>query len=152
MIMRLDLQDEQTVQKLWSMQQRAYRVEAELIGTEDIPPLQESVEQLRTCGETFYGYIVEGELAGAVSFLIEGETLDIHRMIVDPIHFRKGIASQLLASVHEHGCSKIVVATGSLNEPAVRLYGRHGFILTDQKEIKPGLWLSFFEKTIRPRL
>ncbi|MFF0830385.1 GNAT family N-acetyltransferase [Brevibacillus sp. NPDC003359] len=152
MIMRLDLQDEQTVQKLWSMQQRAYRVEAEIIGTEDIPPLQESVEQLRTCEETFYGYIVEGELAGAVSFLIEGETLDIHRMIVDPVHFRKGIASQLLASVHEHGSSKIVVATGSLNEPAVRLYGRHGFTLTDQKEIKPGLWLSFFEKNIRPRL
>ncbi|QDS34829.1 GNAT family N-acetyltransferase [Brevibacillus brevis] len=151
MIVRLDLQDEQTVQKLWNMQQRAYRVEAELIGTEDIPPLRESVEQLRTCGETFYGYIEEGELAGAVSFLIEGETLDIHRMIVDPVHFRKGIASQLLASVHEHSCSKIVVATGSLNEPAVRLYERHGFTLTDQKEVMPGLRLSFFEKTLRPR-
>ncbi|KMZ41547.1 MULTISPECIES: GNAT family N-acetyltransferase [Bacillales] len=149
MIVRLDLQDEQTVQKLWNMQKRAYRVEAELIGTEDIPPLRESVEQLRACGETFYGYIEGDELAGAVSFMIEGETLDIHRMIVDPIHFRKGIASQLLASVHEHGCSKIVVATGSLNEPAVRLYERHEFTLTDKKEVKPGLWLSFFEKTIR---
>jgi ribosomal protein S18 acetylase RimI-like enzyme len=151
MIVRLDLQDEQTVQKLWNMQQRAYRVEAELIGTEDIPPLRESVEQLRICEETFYGYIEEGELAGAVSFLIEGEKLDIHRMIVDPVHFRKGIASQLLASVHEHGCRKIVVATGSLNEPAVRLYERHGFTLMDKKEVMPGLWLSFFEKTIRPR-
>ncbi|RAT95319.1 GNAT family N-acetyltransferase [Brevibacillus sp. Leaf182] len=149
MIMRLDLQDEQTVQKLWDMQQRAYRVEAELIGTEDIPPLRESVEQLRTCEETFYGFIEEGKLAGAVSFVIEGETLDIHRMIVDPVHFRKGIASQLLASVHEHGCSKIVVATGSLNEPAVRLYERHGFTLKDQKEVRPGLRLSFFEKTIQ---
>lgn len=149
MIVRLDLQDEQTVQKLWNMQQRAYRIEAEIIGTEDIPPLRESVEQLRACGETFYGYIEGGELAGAVSFLIEGDTLDIHRMIVDPIHFRKGIASQLLASVHEHGSSKIIVATGSLNEPAVRLYGRHGFTLTDKKEVKPGLWLSFFEKRIK---
>ncbi|MCM3142091.1 GNAT family N-acetyltransferase [Brevibacillus sp. MER 51] len=148
MIVRLELQNEKTVQKLWNMQQRAYRVEAEIIGTEDIPPLRESVEQLRTCGETFYGYMEEGELAGAVSFMIEGETLDIHRMIVDPTHFRKGIASQLLASVHEHGCNKIVVATGSLNEPAVRLYERHGFTLRDQKEVKPGLWLSFFEKTI----
>ncbi|MFS0554308.1 GNAT family N-acetyltransferase [Brevibacillus sp. 179-C9.3 HS] len=148
MIVRLDLQDEQTVQKLWNIQQRAYRVEAELIGTEDIPPLRESIEQLKACGETFYGYLVEDELAGAVSFLIEGDTLDIHRMIVDPAHFRKGIASQLLASVHEHACSKIVVATGSLNEPAVRLYERHGYTLISKKEVKPGLWLSFFEKAI----
>lgn len=149
MIEQLDLQDEKTVKALWTLQQRAYRVEAELIGTEDIPPLRESIEQLKACNETFYGYIQEGELAGAISFQIEGDTLDIHRMIVDPAYFRKGIASQLLAFVHELGSKRIIVATGSLNEPAVRLYERHGFLLTGEKEVKPGLCLSFFEKTIR---
>jgi len=65
---RLDLSDEDTVQQIWELQRVAYAVEAELIGYDGIPPLHESLEQLRTCGESFLGVYAETGLTGAVSW------------------------------------------------------------------------------------
>jgi ribosomal protein S18 acetylase RimI-like enzyme len=38
------------------------------------------------------------------------------------------------------------VSTGALNEPAINLYKRHGFILSEEKEVPPGLKLAFLRK------
>ncbi|WP_236707868.1 hypothetical protein [Brevibacillus choshinensis] len=54
--------------RMWQLQQAAYRVEAELIGWSDLPPLRETVEELMGSEETFIAYVEEGELAGALSF------------------------------------------------------------------------------------
>lgn len=52
-IVKLDLQDEDTLRSLWSLQHKAYRLEAELIGFDSIPPLLETRDTLRSCGEDF---------------------------------------------------------------------------------------------------
>lgn len=136
--------------QMWQLQQAAYRVEAELIGWGDLPPLRETIEQLMESEETFVTYIEEGELAGALSYQKMGDQLDIHKMIVDPKHFRKGIARQLLIHLETiySDVKTIVVSTGARNEPAVQLYLRHGYELTGTKEVAPGLELAFFRKEL----
>ncbi len=96
----------------------------------------------------FYGYFVEGELAGAISYKKDGQTIDIHRMIVHPSHFRKGIANALLHHLEmvEVEAEKWVVATGAKNDPARRLYEKNGFSQVQVQEVAPGLSLAFFEK------
>lgn len=148
MIQSIAIKNTDIAQKIWILQQAAYRVEAQIIGWDDLPPLRETVADLMNSGETFVGYIEAGELAGAISFKQEDGILDIHRMMVHPDHFRKGIASKLLQHVEtvQQDWQRIIVSTGALNEPAAQLYVRHGFVLVEEKEVTPGLKLSFFEK------
>lgn len=150
MIRKINLQDRSETEHLLHLQKASYMVEATLIGFYDIPPLNDTIEKLQHCGETFYGYYAENELAGAISYKKEGNVLDIHRLMVHPNHFRKGVAGSLLKFVEklEHDIQKIIVATGTKNEPAKHLYMRYGFAETERKEIAPRLSMTFFEKLL----
>lgn len=101
MIGALDISDEREALRVLEVQRISYAVEARLIGSWDIPPLKDTVRSLRRCGETFCGYLVKGRLAGVLSYKAETAVLDIHRLVVHPDHFRKGIARSLFEHVEE---------------------------------------------------
>ncbi|MBT2679759.1 GNAT family N-acetyltransferase [Bacillus sp. ISL-35] len=128
------------------LQKKSYRIEADLIGTDEIPPLKETFEQLQNCGETFIGYFIEGVLAGAVSYKKSGEVLDIHRMMVHPDFFRRGIAGKLLAEVERQECHEIIVSTGAANTPAIKLYEKLGFVRQGDSVVGNGLVIANFKK------
>ncbi|HEU4965088.1 MAG TPA: GNAT family N-acetyltransferase, partial [Bacilli bacterium] len=60
----LDLTDKKEAMQLLAVQIPAYRVEADLIGFDGIPPLHDTLETLQACGESFYGAFLDGELVG----------------------------------------------------------------------------------------
>ncbi len=134
---------------LLALQRASYQVEADLVAYPDLPPLTDTTDSLQSSGETFWGFYVVHELAGAISYKIVAATLDIHRMMVHPYYFRRGIASALLGYVHERarvaGVTRLIVSTGSANLPACTLYRRHGFRDTYTEEIVPGLSITHFE-------
>ena len=130
------------------MQRAAYAVEAELIGSNEIPPLKETLEALQQSGETFYGYWVDEYLVGAISYKRAATLLDIHRLVVHPAYFRRGIGKALVQWVEqvEPGIEHIVVSTGTKNIPAKSLYTQFGFVEQADKEVIPGLFITLFEK------
>ncbi len=136
--------------RVLALQIPAYQKEAELIGFFDLPPLKDTVETLKTCGETFYGYYEKEVLCGVVSFKIGQDFLDIHRLMVHPQHFRKGIAGKLLDFVtsHEKNITKLIVATGSENFPALKLYQKYGFQKSEEFKTAEGLSITTFEKRL----
>jgi ribosomal protein S18 acetylase RimI-like enzyme len=148
MITELYIASEKVAEEILAVQIPSYSKEAELIGYDEIPPLMDTTGSLMVCGETFYGYLVEGKVAGAISYKREGNVVDIHRLIVHPDHFRQGIGQSLLQYVErvEAGAAKFVVATGTRNEPAKRLYLKNGFLAVREHEAAPGLYLTFYEK------
>ncbi len=150
MIKLLDLHDPLLATRLLEVQHRAYRIESDLINFDGIPPLHETLPELQATTETFYGYFIEQELVGAISYKRESCLLDINRMLVDPAHFRKGIAGELLRFVQkqETDIKNIIVSTGSLNFPAISLYQRHGFIIKGEKEIAPQVYITLLEKEL----
>lgn len=146
-IRQLDLANTDLAQELLAVQLASYAIEAELIGFPDLPPLRETLANLQACDETFYGYFVAEKLAGAISYKIEDEVLDIHRMIVHPDHFRRGIARQLLERILAiPDIQQVVVMTGAANHPAKQLYFSFGFIEIAQEEVVEGLMISRFAK------
>jgi GNAT superfamily N-acetyltransferase len=146
----MDVTDREVAEILLKLQIPAYMVEAQLINFYDIPPLKDTVETLQTCGEHFFGYFKENELCGAISYLVKGKTLDIHRLIVNPNHFRKGIAKKLFLFIEEYveGFDTIIVSTGSKNKPAVEFYLKRGFTVERVVQVNEQLSLTFFEKKI----
>ncbi len=150
-IIKLNLQDDSTVNELWSLQHKAYRLEAELIGFHEIPPLLETRDMLRHVKEDFYGCLdSNGELMGAVATEEESPgKLTITRMMVGPEHFRKGVAGNLLEYVFKlyDGMEQFIVSTGKLNIPAVTLYTKHGFVAVGLEEVAPGVELIEFHRS-----
>lgn len=150
MIIELVLTDEDVIHQIWRLQQVAYRLEAEIIGFNDIPPLLDTIETLSQCGETFYGEVDEdGVLEGAIAISSETPgTMMITRMMVHPSHFRKGIASRLIQYVLDSHIDVplFIVSTGTRNAPAFTLYLKYGFIPFDTYEVAPGVELTTFHR------
>lgn len=146
MIERLDLSDDATAEAVFALQRRSYRVEAHRIGYERIPPLVETLEDLRRCGEQFLGWRESGALAAAISFKREGDLVDIHRLVVDPAWFRRGLARRLVRAVLAlPGASRVIVSTGEANLPARRLYESERFRLVETVTLADGLRIARFE-------
>ena len=151
MIRALNPSHEREAARIVALQRTSYSVEAALIGAFDIPPLREPMHALSCCGETFYGYFAGGELVGAVSCKVESGVVDVHRLMVHPEHFRKGIVCSLTEHLEdtETPLSRIVASTGSINFPASSLYRRLGFAEKREVEVARGLRVTLFEMVVR---
>ena len=151
-IRALDLGDRDTVDAIVALQRASYRIEADLLGARTLPALTETPRQLRGCGEDFLGAFEGDRLVGAVSWKRSGPVLEIHRMVVHPDRFRRGIAARLLAALDEHepGVERTVVATGADNPPARRLYERHGFTPVEERVVSGSIEIVMYERRASP--
>ena len=150
MIKKIDITDPELANKVLNIQIPSYKVEAEIINFHEIPPLKDTVNTLQQCGETFYGCYLNEELCGVISFKAKKGVIDIHRLMVHPNHFRKGIAHMLLDFIESNmeGFETIIVSTGSGNTPAVTFYLKYGFSKTEEIRVTERLSLASFKKGI----
>ncbi|KML41193.1 GNAT family N-acetyltransferase [Cytobacillus firmus] len=149
MIKEINIKDRKAAEQVLSVQLPAYKIEAEIIGYPDLPPLKDTANTLQITGETFFGYFTGKKLCGVVSFKQEKGVLDIHRLIVHPEYFRMGIAQELLNYIERRPMiEKMVVTTGSKNTPAVNFYLKNGFKELDKMEINEALTITAFEKLL----
>jgi ribosomal protein S18 acetylase RimI-like enzyme len=149
-IRKLEITDRVVAEQVLEIQHVSYRIEAELIGFDALPPLLETWQDLAESGETFFGAFVGHDLAGAISYKLQDAVLDIHRVMVHPDYFRRGIAQKLVGFVQarEQDVKRVIVSTGTRNHPAVALYLKLGFRVLGDVEIVPGLWITRFEKIL----
>ena len=139
----LDHRDPEVAGEIYRLQQTSYAVERDLIGAPDFPPLRVTARDIQREPDTFLGVWEGGRLAGVVSFTVTPALLDIGRMIVHPDRFRRGIAGALLRAAERHAApgARLTVSTAEKNHPAVLLYRKHGFALTERTVLPDGLVL-----------
>lgn len=144
--------DPATARALVALQQAAYRVEAELIGTDAIPPLHETADDVVELDLTFLAFTDGGVPIAALGYRVSGDVLDLDRLVVAPSSFRRGLARRLLVATLgtvPHG--RAVVSTGTANTPARELYLSLGFLHVADHEAAPGLLVSRYER-VPPRV
>jgi ribosomal protein S18 acetylase RimI-like enzyme len=118
-----------------------------VIGYYNLPPLKDTIHSLQQCEETFFAYYLQEELCGIISFKLDRTEIDLHRLIVHPSHFRKGIAQKLLDFVENmYEVKSIRVMTGSKNTPAINFYLKNDFYKLQEVKIDEYLTLSYFRK------
>ena len=149
MIQAIDIALRPKAVRVLELQRVSYQIEADLIGS-SIPPLRETLEDLQSSGEVFHGFFEDDRLLGFISYKLEGNVLDIHRVAVHPDAFKRGTARRLLEFVLrlEPSATRAIVQTGSLNLPACKLYLSFGFELLEKREVTPGLELTLFAKNL----
>ena len=150
MIKKLNLKETETAKNVLELQIASYKVEAEIIGFYEIPPLKDTINSLKECDEIFYGYHIKDTLAGIISYKIIDDVLDIHRVAVHPQFFKMGIAGKLINFVEglESNITKVVVCTAKRNLPAINLYLKNGYKDIKDIEISKNIYLTEFEKIL----
>jgi ribosomal protein S18 acetylase RimI-like enzyme len=129
--------------ELLRLQHAAYRQEAELVGEDRLPPLQDDDVTLPAWRGRYLVAWRGVQLAGAIAWRDDGDHLDIDRLMVDPEAHRQGIATALLRAVLEQAAGRqVVVSTGRDNEPGISLYVRHGFVADGDERVPPGIWIT----------
>ncbi|TDW18885.1 GNAT family N-acetyltransferase [Kribbella kalugense] len=147
MITSLDLTDRTLAERLLAIQHAAYAVEAELIGFDGIPPLQEDLAGLMSSTEHWLGRYDGTVLVGAVAYELAPDSVEISRLIVDPAHARRGHGRALLDHLDQLEPRPIsLVSTGSANTPAVSLYKARGYTELGQIEVAPGIHITQFRR------
>ncbi len=126
----------------------AYSIEAQLIDMADFPPLRRSADHIRHAQSTFFGCIHESELVAVAEIEREAaQQATIASFVVHPTRFRRGIGSQLLRHVLELlGNTLVTVSTASKNKPAIALYAKHGFQLSNTWLIGPQIEMVTLSK------
>jgi len=144
-------------EEVWALQHPAYRAEAALIGVSDLPPLRDTIQSLRECGETFLGYREDnGDLVGAVSYEQEeeNELYTICRLMVHPDFHRQGIGRTLLQRLlHGEQVNQAItwtVTAEARNYPAIALYEGFGFVRLDSFEPMKGIKLIRLVRPVSP--
>jgi len=157
MIRILNHHDPALAHQIYRLQQAAYTVERDLIDYPDFPPLHVTAQDIQQEAADFLGAWVDGAwvdgaLVGVLSFATTATCLDIERLIVHPQAFRRGIASALLHAVegYARAAGQLTVSTAAKNLPAVSLYQKHGYQLTQRTTLADGLELVHFFKAVAP--
>ncbi len=129
MITILDNTAPEVAKQIHNIFQDSYKIEAQLIGILNFPPLSRSAQDIEKSKTTFYGYCENNCLAAVLEISLEDKCLSIDSLTVDPKYFRKGIANKLISYVlNINDFSEAIVETAVVNIPAIKLYKKHGFV------------------------
>ncbi len=121
-----------------TIQRAAFVQEALIYGTADMPPLTQTLEELRAELEDNLGHVALAgpRIVGAVRARLDGTLLLVGRLTIAPDQQGGGIGSRLLAAVEaagrDAGAAQAELFTGSLSEANLRLYTREGYAETER--------------------
>ncbi|MER7500217.1 GNAT family N-acetyltransferase [Nonomuraea pusilla] len=137
--------------EILTVQRAAYVAEAQLYGDPFVPPLVESLEQVRKAVETGVALkAVEGSrLVGAVRGRLSGSTCRVGRLVVVPDLQGRGVGTALLTALHERlpQAEAFDLFTGHLSEGNLRLYRRLGYRETRRERMDDHLTLVHLRRT-----
>jgi GNAT superfamily N-acetyltransferase len=137
-----------------TLQRAAFVQEALIYGTADMPPLTQSLEELRAELIENLGCVARenGRMLGAVRARRDGELLLIGRLAIAPDVQGRGIGTRLLEAVErrgrDEGCRVAELFTGSLSEANLRLYERAGYRESGRVDGDDGIQQVFLRKPL----
>jgi N-acetylglutamate synthase-like GNAT family acetyltransferase len=141
---------ETDLEKILSLQKIAYRQEAEIYDDYDIPPLKQSLDELKNEFDNKIILVAEinNEIIGSVRAEENNKTCFIGRLIVLPAYQNKGIGTRLMKEI-ENMCGDIEryeLFTGEKSEKNIYLYKKLGYRIFKTEKLSDNVNIIFMEK------
>jgi ribosomal protein S18 acetylase RimI-like enzyme len=139
--------------EILTLQRAAYVTEAQLHGDPFLPPLVESLDQLRDVIAT--SLVLKAtraaRLVGAVRGRVQDRTCLVGRLAVAPDQQGRGIGVALMRAVEAEVAGQAdscVLFTGHLSDSNLRLYRRLGYSETHRERVADHLMLVHMRKPL----
>jgi ribosomal protein S18 acetylase RimI-like enzyme len=153
-IQRAELAD---AAEILELQKLAYHGEAAIYNEFGIPPLTQTLDEMRadlerqTCLIATMDGRSEGRIVGSVRAHLAQGTCYIGRLIVHPDLQNQGIGTRLMAEIEHlfHQAARFELFTGHLSERNLYLYRKLGYRPFKRERISDALTLVYLEK-LRP--
>jgi GNAT superfamily N-acetyltransferase len=133
-----------------ALQRLAYQSEARRYDNWSIPPLVETLDSVREHIErhVVLKAIVDDRLVGSVRGVLTDGICEVGRLIVHPEAQRRGIGAALLDAIEARvsGAAAFELFTGDRSQGNLRLYARHGYVVTHTTPVSAGVSLVFLRK------
>ena len=133
------------IPELYQLQLLAFESEAEMIGSRDVPALQETAEENQTDFANWSTLKLEddaGRIIGAIRYRPENGFIEVGRLMIHPDYRHQGLAQELLSEVDKVCFGKIKeLYTCTKSWSNIRLYEKMGY--RAYKEHTEGSGLSF---------
>jgi ribosomal protein S18 acetylase RimI-like enzyme len=133
-----------------ALQKRAYESEARIYDDWNIPPLTQGLDAL--VGEIAEATVLKATsgrlIVGSVRATFKNGVCSIGRLIVEPERQGQGLGSSLLQAIEAAfpKATRFELFTGSKSEGNIRLYRRHGYEITETKQLSEHVTLVFMGK------
>lgn len=138
--------------EILTLQKVCYQSEAEIYQDYNIPPLIQTLEEIKSeFGEYFFLKVVKDDrIIGSVrARMITPDTLYIGRLIVHPDSQNQGIGSKLMGKIENKfpEAERLELITGHKSLKNIKFYERRGFEIFETKKLTPNLNLLYLAKT-----
>ncbi|MEV6716100.1 GNAT family N-acetyltransferase [Lentzea sp. NPDC051208] len=119
--------------EVMTIQRAAYLAEARRYGAWDLPPLVETLDEIRRHlgdGTPAFGAFVGARLVGSVRSRVDGERMEVARLAVAPDVQGGGVGRRLLEAISAAPADVKVVwlFTGAESDENIRFYESAGFV------------------------
>ena len=140
------------LEQILQLQYLAYQSEAALFGTHDIPPLKQTLDEVRDEFEN--GLILKmvdesGKIIGSVRAQEKDGTVYIGKLMVHPDHRRKGYGKMLLKEIESRFPNRwyeLFTSTRSVDN--IRLYRSLGYCKFREKSVDKDLRFVYMQKAV----
>ena len=136
--------------EILQLQYLAYQSEAALFGTKDIPPLTQTIEDVRdeyNAGIVLKMVSEDNKIIGSIRAKEEGNTVYISKLMIHPDYRRRGFGTRLLTEIENHYPGKrYELFTSTRSSDNIRLYQTNGYQIFSQKALTEELIFVYMEK------
>ena len=147
---RISIAEERDAEAILAIQKLAYQSEAALYGDPFIPPLVQTLDEIRAefAQARFLKAVTGGVIVGSVRARMHEGTCAIGRLIVHPDWQRRGIGTRLMGAIEAAFASaaRFELFTGDRSEGNIRLYTRLGYRVFRKEGLSSRVTLVFMEK------
>jgi GNAT superfamily N-acetyltransferase len=156
--MKIEKATVKDAEEIYSLQQRAFRQEAELYNKFDIEPLTVTLEDTKRefLDAIFLKTTENVKIIGSVRANVKDSVCTVRKLMVEPGLQNKGYGSALLRGIEAEcaGCKKFELYTGYRSENNLHLYKKAGYVITETKMISDSVGMVYMEKETvgKPRI
>jgi ribosomal protein S18 acetylase RimI-like enzyme len=137
-------------EEILSLQKLAYRSEAELYSDFSIPPLLQTLEEIKKDfgNQLLLKATLAGKIIGSVRAFVREGTCYIGRLIVHPDFQNRGLGKELMNGIEEtfKEARRFELFTGHKSEKNLHLYAKLGYQVFKTVKANERLNLVFLEK------